>query len=188
MLRGVSVDVAAGDCVHVAGPNGSGKTTLLRVIAGLLRPEEGRVHWQSAPIAGNREAYSASLGYLGHSDALKSDFTAIENLAFEVGLRRRVEASEIERVLARVGLDGSRELPARALSAGQRRRLAMARVMLASAPLWLLDEPFTNLDNSGVSIISDIVAEHLDAGGAALIAAHQLPVIPRHVTRCVDLS
>ena len=188
VLRGLSVEAGAGDCVHVSGPNGSGKTTLLRVLAGLLTPEQGGVQWQGRPIGADREAYGASLGYLGHADGLKAEFTARENLAFEVGLRRRLDAGDVDRALARVGLEGSQERPARVLSAGQRRRLAMARVLLAGASLWLLDEPFTNLDNAGISLITDVVAEHLDAGGAALIAAHQLPVIPRHVTRCVELS
>jgi heme exporter protein A len=188
VLRGVSIDAAAGDCVHVAGANGSGKTTLLRVIAGLLIPEQGDVLWQGQPIGANRDAYSAMLSYLGHSDALKPDFSAHENLAFDVGLRHRLQPGEIDQALARVGLAASHEQPARVLSAGQRRRLAMARVMLTAAPLWILDEPFTNLDSGGVLLISGVVAEHLDAGGAALIAAHQGPVISSHAMRCVDLG
>ena len=188
MLRGVSVDTAAGDCIHVAGPNGSGKTTLLRVLAGLLTPEQGSVSWQGRSIATDRDAYSASFSYLGHSDGLKSEFTAYENLAYEVGLRRRLAGSAIDETLAQVGLAQSRDQPARALSAGQRRRLAMARVMLTAAPLWILDEPFTNLDNAGVNLLSDVIARHLDAGGAALLAAHQPPAIPRHVVRRLDLA
>lgn len=188
VLRGLSIAAAAGDCVHVAGPNGSGKTTLLRVLAGLLPPEQGSVSWQGIPIAANRDAYGAAIGYLGHSDGLKPDFTACENLAFEAGLRRRVPPSAIDAALARVALTDSRDQPARSLSAGQRRRLAMARVMLTDAPLWLLDEPFTNLDAEGVLRLSAIIAEHLDAGGAAFIASHQPPVIPRHAPRRVGLA
>lgn len=188
VLDGVSVDAAIGDCVHVSGPNGSGKTTLLRVIAGFLAPEQGTVTWRGRPIGLERDAYCASFSYLGHSDGLKSEFSARENLAFDVGMRRRLQASEIEQALARVGLAASRDRTAAVLSAGQRRRLAMARVMLATVPLWILDEPFTNLDNAGVRLISAVIAEHLDAGGAALIAAHQTPAIPNHVPRCVDLA
>jgi heme exporter protein A len=188
VLRGLSVDAAPGDCVHIAGPNGSGKTTLLRVLAGLLTPEEGSVQWQGRPINADREAYEASLSYLGHTDGVKAEFTARENLVYEVGLRRRLAADEIEHTLARVALAGSRDQPARTLSAGQRRRLAMARVMLTGAPLWLLDEPFTNLDDAGVQCLSAVIAAHLDAGGAALIASHQTPAIPRHVLRRLDLS
>jgi len=188
VLRGLSVDAASGDCVHLAGPNGSGKTTLLRVLAGLLAAEQGGVSWRGRPIAADRDAYAATISYLGHSDGLKPDFTARENLAFECGLRRVLDAREIDEVLARVGLTGAREQPARSLSAGQRRRLAMARVILAQAALWLLDEPFTNLDTDGVQMLARVVAGHLDAGGAALIASHQPPVIPGHTARRVELA
>jgi len=188
VLRGLSVDAAAGDCVHVAGPNGSGKTTLLRVLAGLLTPELGVVTWQGRPIAADREAYGAALGYLGHSDGLKPEFTARENLAFEVGLRRKLTASAIDAVLSRVALAVSGDLPASTLSAGQRRRLAFARVILTAAPLWILDEPFTNLDSAGVQCVTNVIANHLDAGGTALIASHQAPVVPRHAAHRLDLA
>jgi heme exporter protein A len=188
VLRGISIDAAAGLMTHVAGSNGSGKTTLLRVLAGLLTPEQGSVIWQGRPIVADREAYSATLSYLGHSDGLKPEFTARENLAFEVGLRRKLDAAAIDEALARLGLMQSRDQPARSLSAGQRRRLAIARVLLTRAPLWILDEPFTNLDSTGVQRLSDVIAEHLDAGGAALIAAHQPPSIPRHAAQRLSLD
>lgn len=188
VLRGLSVEAAAGACVHVAGPNGSGKTTLLRVLAGLLGPERGEVRWQGQPIGADREAFGAALSYLGHSDGLKPEFTCFENLHYEVGLRRNLTASLIDSALARVALTGSRDQPARSLSAGQRRRLAMARVMLSAAPLWILDEPFTNLDHAAVERVSAIIAEHLDARGAVFIAAHQPPAIPRHTARRVEIG
>ncbi len=188
VLRGLSFDTSASELIHVAGPNGSGKTTLLRVMAGLLQPEQGEVHWQGRPIHVERESYGATLGYMGHSDALKADFSARENLAFEAGLRRELAASEIDEALTRVGLAASRDQPARALSAGQRRRLAMARVMLAAAPLWLLDEPFTNLDHVGAVLLSGVIAAHLAAGGAAVVAAHQPPAIPDHAAKLVELG
>lgn len=188
MLRGISVDAGAGDCIHVAGPNGSGKTTLLRAIAGLLTPEQGSVSWRGRSIGSDRDAYSASFSYLGHSDGLKPEFTARENLTYEVGLRRKLGASAIDETLARLGLGPSHDQPARSLSAGQRRRLAMARVMLTAAPLWILDEPFTNLDYAGVNLLSEVIAGHLDAGGAALLATHQPPAIPRHAVRRLDLA
>jgi heme exporter protein A len=188
VLRGLSVDAMAGNCIHVAGPNGAGKTTLLRVLAGLLSPEEGGVHWQGQPITADREAFGAALSYLGHSDGLKAEFTAVENLVFDVGLRRRLVATEIEQALQRLALTASRDQPARSLSAGQRRRLAIARVMLSAAPLWLLDEPLTNLDTEGAQCVSEVIAGHLDAGGAALIASHLPPAIPRHAVRRLELA
>lgn len=174
--------------MHVAGPNGSGKTTLLRLLAGLLAPEQGSIHWQGRPIAIDRDDYGTALSYLGHSDGLKAELTARENLAFEVGLRRRLALADIERALARVTLTDSRDQLARSMSAGQRRRLAMARVMLTGAPLWLLDEPFTNLDDSGVQCVSQIIAAQLDVGGAVLIASHHLPAIPGRAVRRLELA
>jgi len=182
------MDAEAGQVVHVAGPNGSGKTTLLRVFSGLLPAEQGGIRWRGLPITSDLEAYATTFCYLGHSDALKADFTARENLAYGVGLRRPVTAAGIDEVLSRAGLSGCHELHARVLSAGQKRRLAMARVMLAAAPLWILDEPFTNLDHVGVLLLSDVIAEHLDGGGAVIVAAHQPPAIPRHTASCVELS
>jgi heme exporter protein A len=188
VLGGVSVDAAAGVCVHVAGPNGSGKTTLLRVLAGFLTPEEGTVAWGGRPMGSDRDAYCANLSYLAHSDGLKPELTARENLVFEVGLRRPVSVSEVDDALSRVGLAAAADRMAAILSAGQRRRLAMARVMLAATPLWLLDEPFTNLDSAGVDLVSAIISSHLDQGGAALLAAHQPPLIPNHPARILDLA
>ncbi len=138
--------------------------------------------------ASDRDAYHRSFSYLAHSDALKPELTAGENLAFEVGLRRRLAIDEIEAALSRVGLIASRNRPAAVLSAGQRRRLAMARVLLTAAPLWLLDEPFTNLDSEGVDLVSAIIATHLDRGGAAIMAAHQPPAIRNHACRRLELA
>jgi heme exporter protein A len=188
VLDRLSVEALAGDCVHVAGPNGSGKTTLLRVLAGFLHPEKGSVTWGSRPITSEQDAYRATLGYLGHSDGLKPELTARENLFFGVGLRRRLGRDELERTLSEVGLESSRDRPAAQLSAGQRRRLAMARIVLTVAPLWLLDEPFTNLDADGIAVTSTLISRHLDAGGTVLIAAHQMPPIPDRACRLLALG
>ncbi|MGH8244689.1 MAG: heme ABC exporter ATP-binding protein CcmA, partial [Steroidobacteraceae bacterium] len=148
VLAGLSLDVGTGDCVHVLGPNGSGKTTLLRVVAGLVTPEAGTVEWCGRQTRDQRDAWCAAFSYLAHSDALKPELTARENLFFEARLRRRVQDSEIDVALAQVGLVQAHDQLAGTLSAGQRRRLAMARVTLAGAPLWILDEPYTNLDSA----------------------------------------
>lgn len=146
------------------------------------------MHWQGRLIAADRGAYGTALSYLGHSDGLKAEFTAFENLVYGVGLRRRIATAEVEQALQSVALAAARDQPARSLSAGQRRRLAIARVMLTAAPLWLLDEPLTNLDNAGVQCVSEVIAAHLDAGGSALIASHQPPAIPRHTVRRLELA
>lgn len=188
VIGGISVVAVAGDCIHVAGPNGSGKTTLLRVLAGFLAPEQGSVTWGGRPIAADRDAFGANLSYLAHSDGLKPELSARENLAFDVGLRRRVEASEIDVALENVGLVNLADEPIAVRSAGQRRRIAMARVMLAATPLWILDEPFTNLDSAGVALVTAMIGRQLDRGGAVLMAAHQPPSIANHSTHRIDLA
>lgn len=188
MLAGVALALQGGECLHVLGPNGAGKTTLLRVIAGLLVPEEGSVEWGGRPTQADRDAWCASFSYLAHSDGLKPELTARENLAFDVGLRRVVGEPEITQALADVRLESAASQPAGTLSAGQRRRLAIARVMLAATPLWILDEPYTNLDAAGTDFVSAVIGRHLDRGGAALIAAHQPPAIRNHVARRLELA
>jgi heme exporter protein A len=173
VLKGVSLELHRGELMHVSGPNGTGKTTLLRVVSGLLRPEQGAVLWGGRSIAAAREAYQVDLAYASHEPALKADLTALENLRFTVGLRRRVTAQELRDRLERTGVGACADLPARVLSAGQRRRVAMARVLAFQAPLWLLDEPYTNLDAAGAGLLSGLLDEHVQAGGLALVVAHQ---------------
>jgi heme exporter protein A len=172
VLRGVSLDVHPGELMHVSGPNGTGKTTLLRVVSGLLRPEKGSIAWQGRSIAAAAAEYQSARAYASHEPALKSDLTALENLRFTVGLKRRVTVAELRSSLERTGVANCADLPARVLSAGQRRRVAMARVLAFRADLWLLDEPYTNLDGSGSSLLSALLAEHVGQGGVALVVAH----------------
>jgi heme exporter protein A len=188
VLRGVSLDILPGEVVHVAGPNGTGKTTLLRVLAGLLPAEEGTVGWKGQPIRRVRDEYDAELAYLGHENALKGDLTASENLHYSVGIRRVLPAAEVESTLERLGILRCRDLPARVLSAGQRRRLAMSRILLLGASLWVLDEPFTNLDVAGVRLFSALIGEHVRAGGGVVLAAHQGLEIPGMSPRVEELN
>lgn len=187
VLRGVDVDVAPGEVVHVAGPNGTGKTTLLRVLAGLLPAEEGTVGWRGRSIREDRDDFNANMAYLGHENALKGDLTSFENLRFSVGMRHELEAREIEETLDRLGILRCRDLPARVLSAGQRRRLAMSRILLLGAGLWILDEPFTNLDVSGVELFSALIGDHVAAGGMSILAAHQGLKVPGAQPRIAEL-
>ena len=172
VLQGVSAEIRPQELLHISGPNGTGKTTLLRVVSGLLRPEQGSVTWLGQSINAIRPDYQASLAYASHEPALKGDLTALENLRFAVGLKRRASADELRAALARTGVGGCANLPARVLSAGQRRRVAMARVLAMSATLWLLDEPFTNLDAAGSELISELLQTHVAGGGLALVVAH----------------
>lgn len=173
VLRGVSLQLRAGELLQISGPNGTGKTTLLRVMCGLLRPEQGRVSWCGEAITEIREQYQALLAYASHEPALKGDLTALENLQFSVGLKRRANGEDLRAALSRTGVLACAGLPARVLSAGQRRRVAMARVLAMQAPLWLLDEPYANLDAAGAGLVSALLQEHVDQGGLGVVVAHQ---------------
>jgi heme exporter protein A len=183
VLQGVSAQVQPYELLHISGPNGTGKTTLLRVVSGLLRPEQGSVTWLGRSIATARTQYQAALAYASHEPALKADLTALENLHFAVGLKRRVTAKELRAALDRTGVTACADLPARVLSAGQRRRVAMARVLAMSASVWLLDEPYTNLDASGSALMSELLQSHVAGGGLALVVAHHELSLPCSVRR-----
>ena len=172
VLKGVSMRLASAELLHISGPNGTGKTTLLRVITGLLRPEQGEVHWQGRQIQKCRAEYQAALAYGAHDPALKGDLTALENLQFSVGLKRKVTTAELGMALESTGVSACADLPTRVLSAGQRRRVTMARILAMQAPLWLLDEPFANLDAEGSGLVSDLLRSHVVSGGSALVVAH----------------
>jgi heme exporter protein A len=188
VLRGVSFALQAGQALHVCGPNGAGKTTLLRVACGLLHPEEGAVTWKGGDIRAAGSVFLSALAYLGHEPALKGDLTAVENLRFDIGLRHAVRDGALHATLAELGVPDCADLPCRVLSAGQRRRVALARVLLTDAPLWILDEPFTNLDVASSERISAALAAHLRRGGCALVAAHQGLNLPAGVVTRLELQ
>jgi heme exporter protein A len=183
VLKGVSLSVGPREAVHVSGRNGSGKTTLLRVASGLLRPEQGRVRWLGRSISDVRSEYQCALAYASHEPALKGDLTALENLRFMVGLKHRSSDAGLLGCLERTGVGRCADLPVRVLSAGQRRRVAMARVLGMRALLWLLDEPFTNLDAGGSETLAALIAEHVSNGGMAVVVAHHALVLPTAVRR-----
>jgi heme exporter protein A len=165
----------------VRGDNGAGKTTLLRVLAGLLHADAGEVD-----IAGRHAGHaerSRHAAYLGHLPALKADLTAQENLRFLCGLQGKRPGRDLEAALDVVGLAGYDDALARMLSAGQKKRLSLARLWLAPAPLWLLDEPYANLDLDGIELVNRLVRAHLDAGGAALVTTHGAYAAPPVRTR-----
>jgi heme exporter protein A len=172
VLRGVSFQGTPGRCVLLTGRNGAGKTSLIRAIAGLLEPEEGEVRWRDAPARRERAAFHAELAYLGHEPPLKSDLTARENLRFATAIRRRVAAVEIDAALARTAAIPFADRPVRTLSAGQRRRVALAGVLLAQAVLWLLDEPTTHLDTDGQRLVAELIAQQMERGGVVVAAVH----------------
>ncbi|HEX6637663.1 MAG TPA: cytochrome c biogenesis heme-transporting ATPase CcmA [Steroidobacteraceae bacterium] len=186
VLRDVSFETQAGQCVLLTGRNGAGKTSLIRVIAGLLDAEEGTVHWRGAPARGNLHAFHSELAYLGHEPPLKGDLTGRENLKFAVGIRRPVGTAEIDSALTRTGALAFADRAVRTLSAGQRRRVALAGVLLAGSVLWLLDEPTTNLDADGQQLVADLIDEHLAHDGLVVAAVHH--PLPLRAGRVVSLE
>jgi heme exporter protein A len=163
----------AGEALLLTGPNGSGKSSLLRLMAGLLPPAAGRLLWSNAPIADDPEAHRARLHYVGHLDALKPALTVAENLAFYAALRGQpADDATLDRALAAFRLDRLADTPARFLSQGQRRRTALARVLAAPAPLWLLDEPTLALDDPSLAQLGGVLSDHLAAGGHIVAATH----------------
>ena len=153
--------------------NGAGKTSLLRAVAGLLHVESGSILWHGRKIGADLRAYHADVAFFSHELALKGDLSADENLRYVAGLKRSSTAGERRDALERVGLRGLEGEATRRMSAGQQRRVALARMRLQSASLWLLDEPAAHLDAQGQQLVAQLVDEHVRAGGAALIATHQ---------------
>ena len=172
LFQGLSFELNRGEMLLLEGQNGSGKTSLMRAIAGMLSLESGEVYWNDEPIQQQRQAFHGSLVWLAHRTGLKSDLTVLENLRFERSLRAQSDA-EHDIVFERLGISRLKKLPLRSLSAGQQRRVALARMLLADVPLWLMDEPFTNLDREGRELVMKLADEHLERGGLCVMAAHQ---------------
>ncbi len=172
LFQGLNFSLRAGEAGLVEGPNGSGKTTLLRTVCGLMRPETGEVRWRGDGIEADRLAFQAQLHYLGHATGIKDELSARENLLAHVSLRGGVRTA-VASALERVGLTELTHVAARSFSAGQRRRLALARMLCSPAALWIMDEPFTALDRAGVGLVQELIEEHCAAGGVALLSSHQ---------------
>ena len=179
-------DVDAGEALLVQGDNGAGKTTLLRVLAGLLQADAGGVEIEGR--AADPALRARAIAFLGHLPALKADLTSLENLRFLCGLHGRRRGQLPAAAMAIAGLSGYEDTPARQLSAGQRKRLSLARLWLSPAPLWLLDEPYANLDLDGLDLVNRMVQAHLRAGGAAVLTTHGAYAAPPVRTRLLQLE
>jgi heme exporter protein A len=171
VFSGLGFEIGPGEALVLEGRNGSGKTSLLRLMAGLARPESGRIGWDGGDLRDDPEAHAARTRYVGHLDAVKPQLTVLENIGFWAALHGGDGASA-RNGLAAFGLDALVNAPARYLSAGQRRRLALARLTAAPATLWLLDEPTIALDRGSVAALMQALAAHLDGGGMAAIATN----------------
>lgn len=188
VLRGVEFSVQPGQCLQVMGANGAGKTTLLRALCGLVPLEDGRVCWCGRDIGTDPESYHRLLSWLGHDHGLKGDLTATENLRYAVSARRRVGPDEIAAALATVGVPDLAGQRVRQMSAGQRRRVALARMTLMGGALWIMDEPGSNLDLLGQELVSALLRTFLDRGGIAVVATHQALDLPSAQLRPLTLQ
>lgn len=174
LFEGLNFGVSEGEVLQIEGANGSGKTSLLRILAGLSPPAEGEVLWRGESIAHKRAAFFEEIAYLGHHLGLKAELSVLENLRLAFALNGVPNSPErLDEALERVGLADRGELPVRALSAGQRQRVALARMVSSGAALWILDEPFTALDVSGVALVRSLLEEHAARGGLAVLTSHQ---------------
>jgi heme exporter protein A len=172
LFKSLEFALNTGELLVIEGRNGSGKTSLLRGIAGLLEFESGTVHWSGERVEDNYQAFRADIVWLSHRVGCKADLNLIENIRFESGLRATDE-SRLQAVLERLSLSPLVDLPLRSLSAGQQRRVALARLLMAKARIWMMDEPFTNLDKAGHTLVVELIAEHLADGGGCIVASHQ---------------
>lgn len=176
LFRDLSLQLDAGQWLYLQGENGAGKTSLLRILSGIALPAAGTVSWSGTPINQQRSDYHADMLYLGHHAGLKEDLTLIENLRVQLtmdGLKATDDA--LREALIRMGLAKRLHLPARVLSAGQKRRGLLARLLLRPARLWILDEPFNALDVSAIADVQSLLKSHLANGGLLVLTSHQTP-------------
>ncbi len=176
----LDIAVKRGQLLQIEGANGAGKTSLLRILCGLSEPRTGSVCWRGTNIRECRPDFYGALLYLGHQPALKADLTPLENLHFYRALGGH--AGDPEWALGAVGLIDFEDQPVGRLSAGQRRRVALARLWLSTAPLWILDEPFTAIDRQGVGHLERHLQRHVDSGGAVILTSHQPVSLPAITT------
>ncbi len=172
VFAGLAFGIASGEALVLRGANGSGKTTLLRLMAGLSPATAGTLAWNGAPTAEDPEAHGTRTRFAGHLDGLKPALTALENLSFSARLWGDATAAKADQALAAFGLGNLADLPVRVFSAGQRHRLALARLLVVPAPLWLLDEPGNALDDAALAALAAAIADHRRRGGMVVLAAH----------------
>lgn len=189
LFTGLSFSLGAGELMQVQGENGSGKTTLLRTLCGFMQPVAGEICWRGQNVRELGEEFNAEMIYLGHHNAIKDELNALENLRISAGLAGcAVEEKEALAALRRMGLRRREHLPVKVLSQGQRRRVALSRLLVGNAHLWILDEPLTALDVGAVGLMQELIGEHLSKGGMVIFTTHQ----PLHVdgvqTRQLTLS
>ena len=188
LFSGISFLVQPGEMLHVQGPNGSGKTSLLRMLCGLNAPEQGEILWRNRSLREEGSTFFASVAYLGHQNAIKDELSAVENLRIAAAIAgQQVSDAEACKGLEVMGLAGKEDLQTKVLSQGQRRRVALTRLLVSKSSLWLLDEPLAALDAVGVALVEKMLDKHLMQGGMAVVTTHQ-PLKVSTVTKSVHLG
>jgi heme exporter protein A len=174
LFSDLSFSLAAGELLHLHGHNGSGKTTLMRTLCGLIKESDGEIRWNGESIHRLGEEYTRDVVYIGHKNGIKDDLTGVENLRVCSALDGYpIKESQAWDALAKMGLRGHEDLPSRVLSQGQKRRVALARLLVNQSKLWILDEPFTALDVAAVDFLQSIIRTHIEAGGMVILTTHQ---------------
>jgi heme exporter protein A len=172
LFENLNFSLSAGQLLQIEGHNGSGKTSLLRILCGLTLPTEGIVYWNNEDIQAIQSKYWATLAYIGHQPGVKGELTPLENLAMAQALSVKPIDIELEDALDQVGLYGFEDAPTRTLSAGQQRRVGLARLLVSETVLWILDEPFTALDKKAISMVETWLDRHAEQGGMAVLTSH----------------
>ncbi|HHP0482189.1 cytochrome c biogenesis protein CcmA [Vibrio campbellii] len=174
LFENLQFEIKPGELVQIEGRNGTGKTTLLRIVTGLGDREEGIIKWKGEEVEKSRDVFHQDLLFLGHQTGVKRELTALENLRFYQSIHNnRSSEEEIFAALAQVGLAGREDVPVAQLSAGQQRRVALARLWLSNQILWILDEPLTAIDKQGVKVLESLFVSHADNGGIVVLTTHQ---------------
>jgi heme exporter protein A len=187
LFEKLNFSINCGDIIQVEGPNGAGKTSLLRILAGLSQPYEGQVQFNHTSIHDERELFNQNLHYIGHLAGIKGEMTAQENLEFNLNLCG-LDSTEAEKTLNQVNLLGFEDALASHLSAGQHRRIALAKLWQSKAPIWILDEPFTAIDKNGVKKLEELMIKHAKSGGCVILTTHQDLSIDKNLYKKITLE
>jgi len=189
LFSGLSFSLNAGELMQVQGENGSGKTSLLRTLCGFMQAAEGEIRWRGKKVDDLGEEFNAEMLYFGHLNAIKDELNAVENLRINSGLAGyTVSEQDALNVLRRMGLRRKERLPVKVLSQGQRRRVALSRLLVGDASLWILDEPLAALDIAAVELMQELIGEHLSKGGMVIFTTHQPLLVTGVKTRQLSLS